>query len=85
MTKKYIVKNCPAFLGADCINYQNGNEYDCANCIGCQLKDIVKECKRVINNFNNGEYDKQSQEAYFGMCDMAETILSMLEIEECER
>ena len=82
MNKKFTIRNCPAFLGADCINYQKGDESDCANCVGCQLKDIVNECERVINNFNNGKYDKHSHEAYFGMCDMAETILSKLKIKK---
>ena len=80
----YVIKNCPAYdssivewncLGSDCTECEGGH---------CILKQIVEECKRVTNNFNSGKHDKDSHEAYFGMCDMAEIILSMLEIEKCE-
>ena len=77
MTKKYIIKNCPAFCDVDddwnCIS-RDTEELKCQDYTDCLLKQIVERLKlyqyyRAI--------DKQ-----VGMA--ADDVLSMLEIEECE-
>ena len=84
MTKKYIIKNCPAF-----IEYENAEDKFVRACVSpqntayivhfckdtnCLLKQIVEKCKDV-----SGYSDFA-----FGQRDKADDILSMLEIEECE-
>lgn len=85
---KYIVKNCPSF-----VLMQNAKQtyFDvcgkgkigtlCKDCTDCLLKRIVEKCVVAIDDYMNS---KDSDDVSFGMQDMATTILSMLEIEECE-
>ena len=65
---KYVVKNCPAYLGADCVGFGNGG---CSICTDCPIKRVIEEVKweiKAIPNENNRG-------------DLAERILSMFEIE----
>jgi hypothetical protein len=84
--KKYIIKNCPSLnqarnlcneiINTCCADYNMGKPVvNCQDCTDCLLKRIVEKCKFLINTF---DYDR-------GANYTANEILSMLEIEECER
>lgn len=80
---KYIIKNCPLYVDdcdCSCCNLDIIGE-QCKNNTDCLLKRIVEKCVVAIDNYMNS---KDSDDVSFGMQDMATTILSILEIEECE-
>ena len=74
MTKKYIIKNCPALLISGICNGRNVKGLACKNNTNCLLKQIVEKCRDV-----SGYSDFA-----FGQRDKADEILSILEIEECK-
>ena len=95
---KYIIKNCPAYLGKNiqCASYP----VCCQDKTNCLLKRIVEKCKIKIDddiclNCNDFEsqktcyecdYEHHREEIYRKITDssFAKEILSMLELEECE-
>lgn len=76
MNNKYIIRNCPCYDG-------NGDEYDCGweyskelycqDCTDCVLKQIVGKCRGELGRVRT-----------IGKDIMAEEILKLLDIEECE-
>ena len=82
MTKKYIIKNCPAFIKGDprphkCKAYERGICHTKSNCL---LKQIVEKCKSDTCKIVEAKTNK-----FLGYrtSPLAQEILSMLEIEEC--
>lgn len=83
--KKYIIKNCPAFLDdvqllefseGTCNSLQTHRTY-CQDCTDCVLKRIVEMCQtyKKVECCQLTEYARR---------EVAMKILDMLEIEECE-
>ena len=66
---KYIIKNCPATKGTNGFCADERTEVFCEDVTDCLLKQIVEKC-----------YDYK----LYSSQDLAEEILSMLEIQECE-
>lgn len=76
---KYIIKNCPALLISGICNGINVKGLACKNNTDCLLKRIVELCKEPNEPYYNPEC-----EFGIGRTDLAEEILELLEIEECE-
>lgn len=87
---KYIIKNCPAYteyknasyvLVKVCISPHNTAHevHYCQDCTDCLLKRIVDLCKEPNEPYYNPEC-----EYGIGRTDLAEEILELLEIKECE-
>ena len=97
---KYIIKKCPCFIDFDeqslfenlCKN--GGNCYDCTDCV---LQQIYEKCKDetipylknerlfVYNTeTNKHEYVNGVVEEYKDGCELAESILDLLQIQKVE-
>ena len=75
MSSKYIIKNCPAYLGADCTGFGNGG---CKDCTDCSLKRIVELCKKELNSLET-YVDIRNLE-----CVTLQNVLKLLDIQEVE-
>ena len=72
---KYVIKNCPAF-NYDCMlscKSSCTDEKYCHKCTDCVMKKIVELCK-----------SKKESSYTFAVAFFADTILKLLNIEECE-
>lgn len=72
---KYIIKNCPAYLGADCTGFCNGG---CKDCTDCVMKQIVELCRKELNSLET-YVDVRNHE-----CIILQNILKLLDIEKVE-
>lgn len=82
---KYIIKNCPARLVFEDINYCQDFKYigvnkPCQDCTDCLLKQIVEKCKNSTYTIRTPITQKKITK----IKKTAQEILSMLEIQECE-
>ena len=83
---KYIVKNCPALRGWVCNEQfiRQDKMVDCQDCTDCLIKQVIELCKddmKPIREWREGdvvfvEYKKDVH--------LANDILQLFEIEECE-
>ena len=77
---KYTIKNCPAY--GECI------VDECQDCTDCVLKQIVELCKDYYKNCEiegNCIDNRTCTSCFFGGGnELAQDILSNLDIEECE-
>lgn len=75
---EYVIKNCPACrIAPSCCtewNLLHGEWKDCKDINDCVIKRIVEKCSK---KFYDNDFDK-------GKLFMANEILLMLGIEECE-
>ena len=67
---KYIIKNCELICNGECPNSKTGYCQDCTDCV---MKQIVELCK-----------DELGRVRTIGKDIMAEEILKLLDIQECE-
>lgn len=82
---KYIIRNCPAIYGDE---YCKENTYEdgsipCQNCTDCLLKQIVEKCRKAQEIMDKEQYYEDDFDTFNGESIMAETIMDMLDIEEC--
>ena len=84
MSDKYIIRNCPAIsFTVGCLN-EEVKVWDCRDCTGCILKQIVELCKedlKPVREWQEGdtvfiEYKKDAH--------LANNILQLLQIKEVE-
>lgn len=84
---KYTVKNCPAYLGADCVGFGNGGCdicIDCCDiCIDCPIKRVIEKCKEETKPIRIYEdKDKGTAIAEYSLSkDFAQEILDMFDVE----
>lgn len=80
MSDKYIIKNCPNLTTShygtgETIHNQCGLTDDdlCINCTDCVIKQVIEKCKNELGKVRT-----------IGKDIMAEEILQLLDIQECE-
>ena len=78
MTKKYIVKNCPARKTTKGFCGDDRPEVFCSDCTDCLIKQVVEKC-REEENWVNCSDNKPTETAEF-----AQQILQLFTIEEVE-
>ena len=86
MSDKYIIKNCPNYRNRE-VDYTCTVEVissDCHNCTDCVMKRIVEKCREAQEIMDKEEYYEDDFDTFNGESIMAETIMDMLDIEECE-
>ena len=76
MSKKYIIKNCPAFCNNFCGD--DRKEYFCEEITDCLLKWIVEKCKKTCRMRCTNDCLGTKKHCGYGQ------ILELFEIEECE-
>lgn len=85
MTKKYIVKNCPAL--SFCIGYYCDEcQMNCSDCTDCLIKQIYEDVKTVYQTPEYFETIKDEQQFLIESAwhNVAHMVVSKLEIEEIE-
>lgn len=95
MTKKYIVKNCPAYDYDEEFNYHICKQplvpyecsvNDCQDCTDCLIKQIYEDVKTVYQTPEYFETIKDEQQFLIESAwhNVAHMVVSKLEIEEIE-
>ena len=82
---KYIVKNCPAYLGDE--DYCTCYLEVCSDCTDCVIKQVIEKCKGSKLSYSNLEILRtacETNQAY-GKAVMAEQILQLFDIEEINK
>lgn len=86
---KYVIKNCPAcrqynVFGVDDKPCCYSDMKYCQDCTDCVMKKIVEKCREAQEIMDKEEYYEDDFDTFNGESIMAETIMDILEIQECE-
>lgn len=86
---KYVIKNCPACVISPSVcsewhTKHGGKAKDCSDITDCVMKRIVEKCREAQEIMDKEQYYEDDFDTFNGESIMAETIMDMLEIEECE-
>lgn len=87
--KKYTIKNCDCYGFGDACLSNNANRLYCKDITDCLLKQIADKCNKATHDdlIPSCDVFKTADDVsqLYGRANLANEILQLLKIEECER
>lgn len=88
--KKIIIRNCPNITFIDFWREDKQSSYcklkhcSCENYTDCVMKKIVEKCREAQEIMDKEQYYEDDFDTFNGESIMAERVMDILDIEECE-